>query len=120
MESYFQIFLSSTRTFFSLIILKKSVILLHSHCHGELKLYINLPRIIGLVTAVRDARNAVMGSTVSQESSTDDEITLPGSKSVLCVDALIQCTEIKPEMSVWIYAYTAASRIWLFLNTTSV
>lgn len=31
---------------------------------GKLKLYINSPRIIGPVTAVRDARNAVTGSTV--------------------------------------------------------
>lgn len=38
------------------------------------------------MTAVRDARNAVTGSTVkSQESSTGDKVTLPGSKSVFYV-----------------------------------
>lgn len=53
---------------------------------------------------MKDAGNAVMGSAAkSQESSTGDEVTLPGFKSVLCFDALIQCTEIKPERSVWIY-----------------
>lgn len=38
------------------------------------------------MTDVRDARNAAMGSAVkSQESSTGDEVTLPGSKSVFYV-----------------------------------
>lgn len=38
------------------------------------------------MTAMKDAGNAVMGSTAkSQESSTGDEVTLPGFKSVFYV-----------------------------------
>lgn len=60
---------------------------------------------MGPVTTTTDAGNAVMRFTKSQESCTGDKVSLARVEvCVLCFDTLIQCTEIKPERLIWIYA----------------
>lgn len=70
-------------------------------------IYYKLSSIMGPMTTNTDDGNAVMGFTVKVRTVTTSGQSGQLARvevNVLCFDALIQCTETKPEELVWIYA----------------